>query len=97
MFDYLFDLFERYGYDFEPYRNAGNTLAPRFGDYLVKMRPYYERIGELPKRIVGDYIAGMTDDFAIDSIQEIMIPRSFTVAFDEHLYDETDADRSAGA
>ena len=87
LFDYLYGLYERYGYDLPPYLEAGNSLSSRFGDYLQKMRGYYDKIGELPKRIVGDYIAGMTDDFAIDSIQEIMVPRKFSIAFDDHLYD----------
>lgn len=87
LFSYLKDLFDRFGFESTGYRSEGNSLASRFGDYISKMQPYYEEIDEHPDRIVGDYIAGMTDEYAIDSVGEIMVPRKFDIAFDEYLYD----------
>ncbi len=86
LFDYLHSLLDRYGYDPEGYRNEGNTLASRFGDYMSKMRDCYETMGTTSVRKVSDYLAGMTDEYAIDSIQEIMVPKKFDIAFDEYLY-----------
>ena len=87
LFGYLFDLIRQFGFDPKGYADEGNTLASRFGDYLGKMREFYEVKSPPLKRIVGDYVAGMTDDFALDSIQEIMIPKKFDIAFDAHLFD----------
>lgn len=82
LYRYLLDLFERYGSDQTAYDAERNTLAARFGDYVVKMRDFYESEHGDPASVVFDYIAGMTDGFAIDSVQEIMIPKQFSVQFD---------------
>ena len=47
------------------------------------MKAFYESEAGTPSQVVFDYIAGMTDDYAIDSIQEIMIPSQFSVQFDK--------------
>ncbi len=83
LYGYLSEIFERYGTDQNAYDTERNKLAARFGDYVVKMRSFYERESGSPSQIVFDYIAGMTDDFAIDSVQEIMIPGQFSVQFDK--------------
>lgn len=86
LYDYLTDLYERYGFTVDGYAGEQNTLSARFGDYVRKMRTFYEDRGETSERIVTDYLAGMTDDYAIECIQEIMIPKRFEIHFDEHLY-----------
>jgi dGTPase len=83
LYTYLHELFDRYGTDQGAYDSERNTLAARFGDYVCKMRPFYESEAGSPSQVVFDYIAGMTDDYAIDSIQEIMIPSQFSVQFDK--------------
>ena len=87
LFAYLSQILSEFAFDTDRYIGEGNSLASRFGDYLHKMESYYSEIGESVPRIVADYIAGMTDDYAIDSIQEIMIPKKFETAFEEHLYE----------
>ena len=87
LFEYLTQILSEFAFDTNKYIGEGNSLASRFGDYLNKMESYYSSIGETVPRIVADYIAGMTDDYAIDSIQEIMIPKKFETAFEEHLYE----------
>ncbi len=85
LFRYLQDLFQQYGDNLGSYQREGNTLAARFGDYLDKMRHVYEREESSPEQVVFDYIAGMTDDYAIESVQEIMVPRQFSAQFDTIL------------
>ena len=46
------------------------------------MQSFYESEAGTPENVVFDYIAGMTDDFAIDSVGEIMVPKQFSVQFD---------------
>ncbi len=85
LFQYLQDLFHQYGDTLTPYQREGNTLAARFGDYIDKMRHFYEHEESPPEQVVFDYIAGMTDDYAIESVQEIMVPRQFSAQFDTIL------------
>jgi len=82
LYHYLVAIFERYGTDEAAYAAERNTLAARFGDYVCKMQSFYESEAGTPENVVFDYIAGMTDDFAIDSVGEIMVPKQFSVQFD---------------
>ncbi len=84
LFHYLGDVFSRHGLERDSYHRENNTLAARFGDYVCKMEPFYSSEASPPEQVVFDYIAGMTDDFAIESVQEIMVPRQFSAQFD-HL------------
>lgn len=82
LFFYLHDLFERHGPEEHAYLRENNTLAARFGDYVHKMEAFYSTEESPPEQVVFDYIAGMTDDFAIESVQEIMVPRRFSAQFE---------------
>ena len=86
LFDYLLGVFVQYRFDTHRYEEEGNTLASRFGDYLDKMLGYYSTQDIADRRIVADYVAGMTDDYAIECVSEIMIPKRFEVHFNEHLH-----------
>ena len=85
LYSYLEDLFLHFSFETEGYRKEKNVLAVRFGDYLAKMRKFYDTYDKHTNFVVLDYIAGMTDDFAIDSVSEIMIPRRFENQFDDLL------------
>lgn len=86
LFDYLLGLYERFGVEAEAYLAEGNTLSARFGEYLVKMNGLYgEEEAEGRTRVI-DYLAGMTDDFALASISEIMVPKRFESKFDQLLF-----------
>ncbi len=77
--DYLQDIYSKYQFSFEKYFKEKNFLAIRFSDYLKKMYPFYT--GEQEKNSIYspviDYIAGMTDSYAIESAQEILLPKRF--------------------
>ena len=83
LFDYLGELFGRCGSDFARYAGERNRLAVRFGDYLSKMQEFYEKGDGSWDRAIVDYIAGMTDDFAIESVREIMLPAEFETLFEK--------------
>jgi len=80
LFTYLKEIFDRYGFDIDKYLKEGNVLAVRFGDYLKKMHDFYDRIDGSFTHVVTDYLAGMTDDFAIECVRDIMIPQKFETA-----------------
>ena len=77
------ELFNSRGFDIDSYKEEKNYLAQRFGDYLKKMKSFYKSENADIIQIVMDYIAGMTDDYSIDCVKEIMIPRKFSVQFDQ--------------
>jgi len=85
LFEYLENLFQNYGLDAEKYSRENNLLSARFADFIMKMKSFYENTDGGYNNLVLDYIAGMTDDFAIDSIEEIMIPRRFAFEFEDLL------------
>lgn len=89
LYRYLEDLFGRYGMDPQGYREEHNLLSHRFGDYCEKMRDFYSISQENRENVVIDYVAGMTDDYAIDSVMEIMIPKQFEYQFEEFLLGHT--------
>ncbi len=83
--DYLKGLFASAGFDLEKYRKERNLLSVRFGDYARKMRPFYETVDGGFENMVYDYLAGMTDDYAIECVSEIMIPKKMEHQFDQLL------------
>lgn len=74
LFDYLLDLYDNNGQDFEKYKTDESSLKNSFGKYLQKMRPLYQKENFIPKQIVTDYISGMTDNYALKAYKSIKIP-----------------------
>lgn len=85
LFSYLHDLFTQWGYQTDQYRSEKNLLAGRFGDYLQKMRSCYERTQADGQQIALDYVAGMTDTYALECISEIITPRHMHEQFNRFL------------
>ena len=79
VYGYLTDLVQKYGRDTQRFFDEPNSLAAHFVDYLEKMSAYYEDKPE--SEAAFDYVAGMTDDYAIDCVSEIMLPKSFQIKF----------------
>lgn len=73
--DYLDDLMSKYGFDKKGYDDEKNMLAAGFYAHLVELKDrYMEREGSLD-RLVLDYVAGMSDNFALDCASEILTPQ----------------------
>ena len=81
--DYLDGIFQKFGFDQKGYETEGNRLAHRFGDFTGKMQSFYDRVDKTYDMIVIDYLAGMTDDYAIECVKQIMIPERFESHFEE--------------
>lgn len=84
LFEYLMDLFNKNVWNIESYLEEGRIdLDKLFGNYLKNMQKNYDDEKksnnwtevDLCEQIITDYIAGMTDKFAIDCMREISIPR----------------------
>ena len=77
---YLNEIFGRYGFDYDKYQSEMTNLATEFAGYLQKMEAFYKTEDDF-SYVIPDYIAGMTDKFAIDSATELLSPRQFSYNF----------------
>ncbi|MEA1910701.1 MAG: phosphohydrolase, partial [Spirochaetota bacterium] len=85
LFDYLNEIFDSYGHNHEAYIQENNLLAVRFSDYLGKMTDFYSKKDGGFDNLVTDYIAGMTDDYAIECVSQIMMPDRLENQFKQFL------------
>ncbi len=79
---YLYDLFSQYQFDTSLYVSEKNMLSIGFSHYLIDMKMGYEKFDGTYERVIFDYIAGMSDNFALDCADEILKPH--------HLNDEVE-------
>ena len=80
LWEYLTDIFGRFGFDYDKYESEMTNLATEFAGYLQKMEAFYKTEADF-SYVIPDYIAGMTDKFAIDSASELLAPRQFSYNF----------------
>lgn len=80
LWQYLNDIFARFEFDYDKYESEMTNLSTEFAGYLKKMEAFYETEADL-SYVIPDYIAGMTDKFAIDSASELLSPRQFSYNF----------------
>jgi dGTPase len=74
LFDYFMELFEKHGTDFSAYARLELDVDRNFGHYMEQMRAVYEREGYPGRTMITDYIAGMTDSFALECMRQISLP-----------------------
>jgi dGTP triphosphohydrolase len=75
LFDYLLELYSNYGNVYESYADSKIELDVSFGGYIDNYKSVYDIEGLVPKRIVCDFIAGMTDNYALNAYKQIKIPK----------------------
>ncbi|MCK4258307.1 MAG: HD domain-containing protein [Halanaerobiales bacterium] len=74
LYDQLEKVFFKYGLNFGNYKNSEFPLERRFGHYLSDMQNLYEQEKWPVRQIIYDYIAGMTDQYAIKMVRDFFIP-----------------------
>ncbi len=74
LYGQLEQTFHNYGLEFAKYQKSEFPLERRFGQYLEDMQKLYNREGWPLQQILYDYIAGMTDQYAIKMVREYFIP-----------------------
>ena len=73
--EHLLEQYEEYGLDAVAYPELPLAVDRSFGRFVGRIGPMYERTGEVEAlRVVGDYVAGMTDDFARRAFEELVLP-----------------------
>ncbi len=75
LFEFLGEIYTKYEKDYDRYLVHRLKIVRDFGYYLRQMHSFYENEKDI-RRILGDFIAGMTDDYAIDAVKQIVIPQS---------------------
>lgn len=80
--NYLEELYDTFGLEETGYLEEHNMLAAGFYNHVKEMYPIYMGRENSDKRMIMDYIAGMTDNFCLDCANEILTP--------EHLNEEID-------
>lgn len=74
LYNELSNIFEEKQLNFALYANSEFPLEQRFGSYLEDMQNLYEEEGWPKLQIIYDYIAGMTDQYAIKTVKEHFVP-----------------------
>lgn len=74
LFDYIGELYGKLGNDYEAYRKRTLKIDLAFGEYLFNMSDFYKNQLDIPEIIITDYIAGMTDSYALSCMKQICIP-----------------------
>ena len=75
LFAYFNELFDRNGFDGRKYNTKGvKKIDLSFSGYLQKMKSFYKREETPTTMIIADYVAGMTDEYALRCMQQLIIP-----------------------
>ncbi|HBX52511.1 MAG TPA: phosphohydrolase [Bacteroidales bacterium] len=74
LFEHYTNMFEINGVDFNKYKSLDLKSDRAFGHYVESLYEFYKSENADVLRIVTDYIAGMTDFYALETIKEITIP-----------------------
>jgi len=78
LFQHLMELHGRCGKDYPKYRESDLGLDQAFGRRLEEMAVFYDQTQAPPETLVTDFIAGMTDAYAIEAMQQITLPAPLT-------------------
>lgn len=76
LFDFLMNALTDFNNDFDQYQNHSIDLVKHFGNNLQEYQTVYLLEGWDKERIVCDFIAGMTDNYALNAYKEITLPKS---------------------
>jgi len=75
IYDYLMKIFNKVQFNQKSYARGCSLCEKHFGDFLSKRQHIYQN-EERPERCVVDFIAGMTDLYALTVAKELLFPKS---------------------
>ena len=70
LYNYLNKYFKKYQFDYAAYKNSSSPLVKKFGKFIEALQNLYEENSF--DRIICDYIAGMTDNYALNCFENIL-------------------------
>lgn len=74
LFHHLIQTYRKFGDDIERYNRSGYRTDRHFGKYLEKRQKQYSD-SPIPERCAVDFVAGMTDSYALEAAKEILLPQ----------------------
>ena len=78
LFEHLVKTYSNWNLDLDKYKESPVPLDQRFGRYLGYMQNLYEMEKSSAKLIACDYVAGMTDSYALRCMKEISFPEELS-------------------
>lgn len=72
IYQYLSQLFDKFQTDWDAYAASSIALDNKFGKYIFSLQSVYEASGFDIDVILRDYIAGMTDSYALHCFENIL-------------------------
>ena len=73
LFHHLVETFQNYKDDYKRYLSSSLKADRHFGHFLAKRKKLYAS-EPCPERCTVDFVAGMTDSYALESAREILFP-----------------------
>ncbi|MBN1779798.1 HD domain-containing protein [bacterium] len=74
LFMHLMELYRKNGTDFPAYRGTQQQIDRDFGEFIANRRKLYAA-EPYPESCVSDFVAGMTDSYALESANELLFPK----------------------
>lgn len=80
LFEHFLELFTQNGFDGRKYKVKNpKKIDLSFSNYLLKMKAFYKKEDTSPKQIITDYISGMTDEYALRCMSDLIIPKPLEI------------------
>ena len=76
LFDYFHRIFKQYKFDYAAYEKEGKQTAHNFANYMKSMQRVYGQDESQLDDIISDFVAGMTDSYALDVMEDVILPTS---------------------
>ncbi len=74
LFNHLMELFRRFGWNTKDYMDSPFAVDRHLGTFLASRSRFYEK-KDPPERAIVDFVAGMTDIYALESAREVLFPQ----------------------
>ena len=75
IYEELFNLFEKHKYNCQNYKNHFVEPFRDFAKYIEGYKDFYQNNNTDTNTIIIDYMAGMTDDYALDFCKKVILPQ----------------------
>ena len=76
LFEYFHRIFGQYRFDYDAYEKEGKQTAHNFANYMKSMQKVYGQDETKLDEIIADFVAGMTDSYALDVMEDVILPSS---------------------
>lgn len=75
IYNELSEIFDKYEFDYKKYENHHIKPFREFGHYIESYLDFYTKEKNSKKTLIIDYIAGMTDNYALDFCKKVILPK----------------------